>query len=65
MKIKRILTTMTISTLFSFASCKKDYSCKCSDIQAPTIVVTIHDTKGGAQKQCEEKIYFNGGCKLE
>ena len=65
MNIKRIITGLVILTLFTLSSCKKDYSCKCSDVGSPDYVFTIHDTKGNAKKQCESKIYYTGGCRIE
>jgi len=64
-KIKIKLTVLSIFTLFVFPSCKKDYSCKCTDAGSPVYVFTIHDSKANAQKQCGEKIYGTGYCTIQ
>jgi len=65
MKIKNTSKGLAILIVFVFVSCKKDYSCKCSDVSEPDYIFTIHDTKENAKQKCESKIYFTGGCGIE
>lgn len=69
MPTKRILTILTIFTLFVLSSCKKDYTCKCTtSMNVPQPVVTyhtVHCTKQNAEFECSTIPTADGGCRLE
>ncbi|OJW77283.1 MAG: hypothetical protein BGO69_18020 [Bacteroidetes bacterium 46-16] len=40
--------------LFSFSSCKKDYTCQCVDAYSQKLQpLTVHDTKKNAKESCK------------
>ena len=61
MKVKR---TTLLAVIITLVSCKKDYTCVCSEgnLQMPVnsrTVFTVHDTKKNAQKQCDNYLNDN------
>lgn len=51
-------TILLLSTILLLASCKKDYTCTCTDpAGGKTIVFTEKTTKGKASSKCDE--YYN------
>ena len=53
--MKKVLLFAAVLSAFSFASCKKDYTCTCSYSVGGTTVsgsTTIHNTKKKAKDAC-------------
>jgi hypothetical protein len=46
-----------LALIISFASCKKDYTCTCTDSNGTSVIFTEKTTKEKAQKKCDD--YFN------
>lgn len=46
-----------LSIILIFASCKKEYSCVCTNPGGDTIVFTEKNTRGNAKKKCDD--YYN------
>lgn len=67
--MKKIILSVSTLSILIFASCKKDYTCKCEAKIAGLISInlgekTITDTKKKAQEKCDKKedepANFNG-----
>lgn len=64
--MKRVVFIFPFFFIFALYSCKKDYTCMCSDPRIDTTGFVIHDTKSNARKQCADtKNPFNDAkCSL-
>ncbi len=54
MKEKGQLVGGLIVLVLMSTSCKKNYTCMCTNIGGPVDVFTIRDTKKKAQSECQE-----------
>lgn len=64
--MKKFLSLVSITVLvISFTSCKKDYTCECTDGSSTLTIEFEKTTKGEAETAC--KTYAIGGddCKLK
>ncbi len=50
--MKKLLLLVAVTASFTFASCKKNYTCTCKDNSGFSASVTIHDTKKKATAAC-------------
>ncbi len=64
--MKKVFLFAAVITAFSFASCKKDYTCTCTSTAASgaagiTTSTTIHDTKSKATTACNNLTTASAG----
>ncbi len=64
--MKKVFLFAAVITAFSFASCKKDYTCTCtttaaSGVPGVTTSTTIHDTKSKATTTCNNATTASAG----
>ena len=69
MNLKNLSALFVSAFLFILTSCKKDYTCTCTDSTGATSVTTIPDAKkDDAKKACDAlntiQILIGGSCTL-
>ena len=63
--MKKLFLSSIALIAISFASCKKDYTCTCRDVQGQVTEVTpMHDTKSGATKSCAARKSSPESCTI-
>lgn len=64
--MKKISLFAIALVAISFASCKKDYTCNCTDAQGQiTEVTVIHNTKSAAQTTCAARKQSPESCTIK
>jgi hypothetical protein len=66
--MKKVLLIAAVG-IFSFASCKKDYTCVCKSNGTTWATYTVHETKKKSKEACEANnaawASYNASCAIE
>lgn len=61
----KFLASLVFLAFFTLVSCKKEYTCECSNTYSTYDAGTVEKTKGQAKKHCKSLSAGETTCKLK